>query len=249
MDRREEREKTNLMQILSGLRVTRAEWVALGSVPVLALIAYSSASGATLWNWLQLLIVPATIAGFSIWFNWLQKERDRQREEQQKERDKRDRELQQKREKEREVREATINALQENKERIAYVAYLAKEPRQGDIFEDADFRAKFWPALCLAAVFETSDRTNAVIRDALKSAVKNPKDCSLIEQTLADMKQAFDDLYEDSEGYEQKKNQKDKGPIDNFRNFERRRRQLKALIDTLGFQNYAPQKGSEVTKE
>jgi hypothetical protein len=183
--------------------------------------------GITTWHWIQLLVVPATIAGFSIWFNWAQK----------------------KREKEREVRDATIKALQANKESIAYVAYLAKDPRQGDIFEDADFRAKFWPALCLAAVFETSDRTRAVIRDALKSAVKNPNDSSLIQQTLTDMKQAFDDLHEDSQGYKQIEDQKDKGPIDNFTNFTRRRRQLEALIDTLGLENYAQQKVSEVPKE
>ncbi|HSK82962.1 MAG TPA: pentapeptide repeat-containing protein [Rubrobacter sp.] len=56
-------------QVLWAVRIT----IALG---VLIAIGYSY--GITLWDWLQLLIVPAVIAGGGIWFNRQQQERQLQ---------------------------------------------------------------------------------------------------------------------------------------------------------------------------
>ena len=43
---------------------------------VLILTGIGYAYEITLWDWLQLLIVPAVLAGGGIWFNWAQKERE-----------------------------------------------------------------------------------------------------------------------------------------------------------------------------
>src|SRR5213592_265877 len=39
--------------------------------------------GKTLWDWLQLLIIPAVLAGGGLWFNQMQKNREQQAIEQQ----------------------------------------------------------------------------------------------------------------------------------------------------------------------
>jgi uncharacterized protein YjbI with pentapeptide repeats len=50
-------------------------------------ILIASAVDKTLWNWLELLIVPAVIAGGGIWFNRQQQERQREDNRQQQERE------------------------------------------------------------------------------------------------------------------------------------------------------------------
>ena|SRR5215203_2563384 len=41
----------------------------------------------TLWDWLQLLIVPVTVAGAGIWFNWAQRSRELEVEQQRRQSD------------------------------------------------------------------------------------------------------------------------------------------------------------------
>ena len=56
-------------------RVRVSAWIAGGSILVLVLILIGSAFGKTLWDWLQLLIVPLVLALGGYWFNWGQKQR------------------------------------------------------------------------------------------------------------------------------------------------------------------------------
>jgi len=100
-----ERARANLTRRLRRLGSKRSQWVALGSIPVLALIAYSSAYEVTLWDWLELLIVPAFIAGVGIWFNNQQSQRQAEIED----------------------RRAQDNALQ------AYLEYLSERILQDDL--------------------------------------------------------------------------------------------------------------------
>jgi uncharacterized protein YjbI with pentapeptide repeats len=64
---------------IRGVRVVPGDiWVLVGSLVLIILIAYSRASGATLWNWLQLLVVPAAIAlTGTIGTAWFTKQRAR----------------------------------------------------------------------------------------------------------------------------------------------------------------------------
>jgi hypothetical protein len=62
-------------------------WIGGGMGVLIVLIIIGYRFGVTLWDWAQLLIVPAVIAGGGIWFNNEQKARDREREEQQKTRE------------------------------------------------------------------------------------------------------------------------------------------------------------------
>ena len=56
----------------------RLVWAIRIALVVGILVLISSAYDKTLWNWLQLLIVPAVIAGVGIWFNRQQQERQLQ---------------------------------------------------------------------------------------------------------------------------------------------------------------------------
>src|SRR4051812_6120630 len=67
-------------------RVPVSAWIAGGSILVLVLILIGYAFGKTLWDWLELLIVPAVIAGGVVWFDQAQKNRERGTEKVQKER-------------------------------------------------------------------------------------------------------------------------------------------------------------------
>ena len=120
------------------------------------LVSFACNCRITLWDWLQLLVVLAAIAGAGIWFNWSQTERDRKRQIQEEER----------------VRQAQahndrVKALQGEKEAVAYVAYQVREIGLPD---DEEHRSELLASLCLAAIFTKSDRTRALVLSALRRA-------------------------------------------------------------------------------
>jgi uncharacterized protein YjbI with pentapeptide repeats len=57
-------------------RVPVSAWVIGGTTLALVLILIGYAYGITLWDWLQLLVVPAVLAGGGLWFNWVQKKHE-----------------------------------------------------------------------------------------------------------------------------------------------------------------------------
>jgi hypothetical protein len=67
----------------------RILWIGSGIVVLIVLIIIGYRFGVTLWDWAQLLIVPAVIAGGGIWFNNKQQARDQAREVEQNNRDQR----------------------------------------------------------------------------------------------------------------------------------------------------------------
>ena len=56
-------------------------WAIRATIVLGVLVAIGYAYGITLWDWAQLLIVPAALAGGVAWLNWAQRQRERQAEE------------------------------------------------------------------------------------------------------------------------------------------------------------------------
>ena len=54
-------------------------WAIRGTIVLIFLVAVGYAYDITLWDWAELLIVPAAIAGAGIWFNVQQRDRERTR--------------------------------------------------------------------------------------------------------------------------------------------------------------------------
>jgi uncharacterized protein YjbI with pentapeptide repeats len=85
------RERTeNLIRLLvSDWRPTPRQglWGIRAAILLGVLISIGYAYGITLWDWAQLLIVPAALAGGVAWLNWAQRQRDRQAEEATRERE------------------------------------------------------------------------------------------------------------------------------------------------------------------
>ena len=110
----------------------------------------------TLWDWMQLLIIPAVIAGGTIWFN--QRQQARQQEQESAIAD-----LEEQRARHNEM----VKALQDKKESVAYVALQVREEGLPDHQER---RAQLLVALYLAMLFQHSDRTRALVLSALGDA-------------------------------------------------------------------------------
>jgi signal transduction histidine kinase len=62
-------------------------WAIRATIVLGVLVAIGYAYGITLWDWAQLLIVPAALAGGVAWLNWAQRQRERQAEEAARERE------------------------------------------------------------------------------------------------------------------------------------------------------------------
>ena len=137
------------------------------------LVSYACNCRITLWDWLQLLVVPAAIAGAGIWFNWSQTERDRARQIQEEERDK-----------QAQAHNDRVKALQGQKEAVAYVAYQVQEIGLPD---DEEHRSELLASLCLAAIFTKSDRTRALVLSALRRAWEDEKHRAHLESKLCDV--------------------------------------------------------------
>jgi len=100
----------------------------------------------TLWDWMRLLIIPAAIAGGTIWFNQSQRARDEQRAR----------------------HDEIVKALQEDKKES--VAYFALQAREEGLPEDKERRAQLLVALYLAMLFQHSDRSRALLVSALRDS-------------------------------------------------------------------------------
>ncbi len=111
----------------------------------------------TLWDWLRLLIIPAVIAGGTIWFN--QRQQDRQEQEQWALADLEERQAR---------HNEMVKALQEEKESVAYIAVRVREEGLPD--DNKERRAQLLMALYLAMLFEHANRSRALVFSALRDA-------------------------------------------------------------------------------
>ena len=118
--------------------------VLVGLLGILTLIG--SAFGITLWDWLKLLIIPAVIAGGTLWFN--QNQQARQQEQQE--------------------HNEIVEALQGEKETVAYIAVRVRE--QGLPDDNKERRGQLLMALYLAMIFQHADRSRALVFSALRSS-------------------------------------------------------------------------------
>jgi uncharacterized protein YjbI with pentapeptide repeats len=87
-------------------------WAIRISIVMGLLVAIGYSYGITLWDWAQLLIVPAALAGGVAWLNWAQRERERQSDEAVREREREAAAAQRKRELEIASQRAQDEALQ-----------------------------------------------------------------------------------------------------------------------------------------
>jgi hypothetical protein len=167
---------------------------ALAMLAVFMIVAtYVCDCGLTRWKWLRLLIVPATIAGVGIWFNWAQQKREAVRKAEQAEEESR----------EARIREAIQNAVQGEKETVAYVAYKVEKEGLKNVLQetaakDRMRRGEMLESLCLSYLFEASDRTRAMILAALERSLKNEdlhreENKKVIEETLCRLYEAISD--------------------------------------------------------
>jgi hypothetical protein len=137
---------------------TQVEWVVIIRIvaallaAALIVICLTLVSEIALWDWFKVLIIPAAIAVAGILFNWSQQERDRQAQS----------------------RDLKVQALQGEKESVAYVAYQVLEEGLSD--DDKSHRSELLGALCLAAVFAKSDRARALILAALEQCYNGPQE-------------------------------------------------------------------------
>lgn len=108
----------------------KVHWITIGIFIVLLVISIGYAipffgfdlrnqSYRTLWDWLELIVVPAALLGFTVWFNRNQAERDRKREQNEKERERLRERAERKREREREEYERQIAFEREERDRKA----------------------------------------------------------------------------------------------------------------------------------
>jgi hypothetical protein len=124
--------------------MTRIVIVLVGLLGILTLIG--SAFGITLWDWLKLLIIPAVIAGGTLWFN--QNQQARQQEQQ--------------------GHNEIVAALQGEKESVAYIAVRVRE--KGLPTDDKERRGQLLMALYLAILFQHADRSRALVFSALRDS-------------------------------------------------------------------------------
>ena len=139
----------------------RLVWAIRFAIILGLLVLIASAVDKGLWDWLKLLIIPAVIAGGTIWFN--QRQQVRQQVQQ---------DTLAKIEEEQAKHNEMVNALRGEPESVAYVAVQVRE--QGlpdDNKEDnKERRAQLLMALYLAMLFQHRDRTRSLVFSALRDS-------------------------------------------------------------------------------
>jgi hypothetical protein len=170
-----------------------------------AYIAYNAISrfslyyDANLWSWLDLLLVPTALAVLGLWFSWAQSKRDKEQREHDAEREKKQRE-----------HDALLNALQGEKEAVGFVAYQVKKVGLKGLkgLPDELDRSELIAPLCLAAVYEGSDRTRALVLSALEKSMKDGHDEKIkhtfyeIDDTFHNYKNRFATIAQDAQKFD-----------------------------------------------
>jgi hypothetical protein len=150
--------------------------VLVGLLGILTLIG--SAFGITLWDWLKLLIIPAVVAGGTLWFNQNQQARHQEQQE----------------------HNEIVEALQGEKESGAYVAVQVREE---GLPNDKERRAQILTALYLAMLFQQADRTRALVFSALRDSYHKGHGEEVME-TLCRLKDDFTRYKEELAGLKEK---------------------------------------------
>ena len=111
----------------------------------------------TFWDWLKLLIIPIVIAGGTLWFNQRQQARQQAQKDTLAEI-----------EEEQARHNEMVKALQDEKESVAYIAVRVRE--QGLPDANKERRAQLLMALYLAMLFQSADRSRALVFSALRDS-------------------------------------------------------------------------------
>ena len=192
-------------------------WVTRSAIILGVLLLIASAVDKTLWDWLELLIIPAVIAGGTIWFN--QAQQVRQQEQQRSLAA-----LEERRARHNEI----VNALQGEKESVAYVAFQVREEGLPD---DKERRAQLLTALYLAILFQHADRTRALVFSALRDSYHKEHGEEVME-TLRRLKRDFT-RYKNDLGAAQQKLAVEKEKRFNISSMDKHIERLKVLEEAL----------------
>jgi hypothetical protein len=144
----------------------------------------------TFWDWLRLLIIPIVIAGGTIWFNQGQQARQQKQQE-----------ILADRESERARHNEIVEALQGEKESVAYIAVRVRE--RGLPPDNKQRRAELLMALYLAMLFQQADRSRALVFSALIDACQK----GYRKEVMEALRRLIDDFtrYENDLGAAQRK--------------------------------------------